>query len=620
MQPPPLQAPSEICARQGWVMKRPTRQANRPWRDASIQRRWVESRGLIVKYFVDAPPDRAPTAKARAEFNLLDVTLLRPTADKGAPLTAVDMRVGKHVLTVDFQTSDERKAWLRIWVNGVPPSALPDEVRQKFTDHAVAAEMTRLQGGRKASYPRALPIPESGLTVSKVGWLDISRDLQRDSVRDSQRHSGVWSGRATSSSVPIYVQAEGYLLHWFPRRPNAGAKPQRTLDLRRMVSLSREGNTSIELRFEDASHAFRAASEEEATEWLVYIASIAPAGVLSSELHAWRDGGIVKRLDAAYSQQEMPLSLVESIASSLKRGRSLGAQPLQAELNRGIGTRTASSTRGVSATVHPGDEPSSSAVEHGGGGPLAVLAAVADRSIRLSAESQASVGLEVDEAGEASLTALSAAPPPTHSAANLTNRSTNENEVEELESSDGNPTREMRGEEMEVEVVDFDEAPPVAAQRVGSEPMVSEDADRGNAREGDSHSGKARRESLLGLLDDIGKDWATSGSSPPTPLKQSSTRSLAVFDAKGLEAKAVVRLQASQRGIAARRMTTVARTEHQLAKARAEAARAEVVGAEGVRAEEAGVKAAGAEEAGAKAAGAQAAGAKTPPRDKRQVI
>ena len=94
----------------------------------------MENHGLLVSYFTEEPEAQTPTPKARAVFNLRDVTLLRPTTDSTAPATAVEVCVARHNLTVDFQVPQERAAWLRIWVNAVPPSALPDAVRVEFAE------------------------------------------------------------------------------------------------------------------------------------------------------------------------------------------------------------------------------------------------------------------------------------------------------------------------------------------------------------------------------------------------------------------------------------------------------------------------------------------------------
>ena len=216
--------PSPQCVRQGWVHKKPTSQESRPWRSASIQSRYVESRGLSVAYYVDAPSSRPSTAKARATFDLRDVTVLRPTADKTAPTSAIDVKVGKHNLTIDFQVAEERDGWLRIWTNGVPEGAVPEAFRAIYADRGVTSEMTRL--GRKASLPRGLPIPESGLVVSRCGWLDVIRDTHLAEGGQSQKvgRGSLGIGRASAAAgavVPIYVQVDGYLLHWFPKKPTA---------------------------------------------------------------------------------------------------------------------------------------------------------------------------------------------------------------------------------------------------------------------------------------------------------------------------------------------------------------------------------------------------------------
>ena len=156
---------------------RPTSQHTRLWRDSSIQKRYMESRGLLVAYFTAAPADRTPSTRARASFSLRDIAMLRPTIDSTAPASAVDLRVGKHALTLGFQTFEERDAYLRLWVNGAPPTALSDELRLQFTDRAMAAEMTRLEG-RQPSYPKALPIPGSGEIVQLFLHGQHSQQLQ----------------------------------------------------------------------------------------------------------------------------------------------------------------------------------------------------------------------------------------------------------------------------------------------------------------------------------------------------------------------------------------------------------------------------------------------------------
>ena len=137
---------------EGWLQKKPTSQASKPWHKATTQRRYFESRGLHVSYFVDEPSRRAPSARARATFDLRDVTVLRPAADSSAPSTAIDVEVGAHRFTLDFGVDQEMDRWLRLWSNCVPEGAMPETFRVRFGDSAVAAEM--LPHGREGSLPR----------------------------------------------------------------------------------------------------------------------------------------------------------------------------------------------------------------------------------------------------------------------------------------------------------------------------------------------------------------------------------------------------------------------------------------------------------------------------------
>ena len=82
--------------------------------------------------------------------------------------------------------------------------------------------------------------------------------------------------------------------------------------------MRREGEASIALAFEEggqpgAQHTLRAASAEEAAEWLKLLVSAAPphATADDSALQGLRHEGTVRALEAGYVAQEAPQSLTQ---------------------------------------------------------------------------------------------------------------------------------------------------------------------------------------------------------------------------------------------------------------------------------------------------------------------
>ena len=84
--------------------------------------------------------------------------MLRASQDPTAPATAVELVVKKHAFTLSFTTEAERDAFVRVWVNGVPPSAVPQPLSEKYYDatlssvlHAASTEEQTITPGRRAS-------------------------------------------------------------------------------------------------------------------------------------------------------------------------------------------------------------------------------------------------------------------------------------------------------------------------------------------------------------------------------------------------------------------------------------------------------------------------------------
>ena len=142
----------------GWVLKKPTSQSGKSWSGSSLQRRFLESRGYSVAYYADEASRRPKGTKPRGTFDLREVSTLRKSPDPTAPDTALELVVKKHAFTLSFQSDFERDNFLRIWVNGVPASAVPKELLEQFQNGALAASLVG-----SADTPRG---PTNGAPVS----------------------------------------------------------------------------------------------------------------------------------------------------------------------------------------------------------------------------------------------------------------------------------------------------------------------------------------------------------------------------------------------------------------------------------------------------------------------
>ena len=115
---------------------------------------------------------RAPSA--RRAYAAPIRTLHRQSADATAPTTALELVVKKHAFTLSFQNEVERDSFLRIWVNGVPESAVPRPLLELFYDQAVGAALVAAPDGG-TSTPRQRLVLQSETAVPEAVEGDLPR-------------------------------------------------------------------------------------------------------------------------------------------------------------------------------------------------------------------------------------------------------------------------------------------------------------------------------------------------------------------------------------------------------------------------------------------------------------
>ena len=64
-----------LGVKEGWVQKKPTSSSGKSWGESRPQKRYLESRGLVIKYYAEAPQRRASGSRPRGLFDLRDVTI-----------------------------------------------------------------------------------------------------------------------------------------------------------------------------------------------------------------------------------------------------------------------------------------------------------------------------------------------------------------------------------------------------------------------------------------------------------------------------------------------------------------------------------------------------------------
>ena len=157
--------------REGWLKKKPSSHAAKPWKTSPIQQRFFVSEGAVVKYYEKAP--KKAGAKPKATFDLRSVSTLRPAAasDPTAPKSAVELVVTGHHLTIDFGYRGELLAWLRFWANQVPASAVDPtwEEFKEVKDDALAAELAAKSAKEPIHSTRgSIDAPPSGVAAPLV--------------------------------------------------------------------------------------------------------------------------------------------------------------------------------------------------------------------------------------------------------------------------------------------------------------------------------------------------------------------------------------------------------------------------------------------------------------------
>ena len=141
----------------GWVLKSPPRSRASPGparRSSGASSNRAATRSPIM-------PTRPPAVQGhQAARNLRPARGLDAAQepDPTAPDTALELVVKKHAFTLSFQSDFERDNFLRIWVNGVPASAVPKELLEQFQNGALAASLVG-----SADTPRG---PTNGAPVS----------------------------------------------------------------------------------------------------------------------------------------------------------------------------------------------------------------------------------------------------------------------------------------------------------------------------------------------------------------------------------------------------------------------------------------------------------------------
>ena len=273
----------------GWVLKKPTAQNAKSWASSSLQKRFLESRGYHIAYYADEASRRPKGQKPRGTFDLRDVSMLRESVDPTAPSSALELVVKKHAFTISFQSEKARDGFLAVWINGVPPTAVPQPLMERFHSKAIVDELaaTGGEGGAPGDLARRLttrgsmlgvaasegettppqaagseaaapgqqprdPPPASGDAVPPplaptaaapgagggggIGGGD-ALPLMRDGWMDLPRKEGAALGQ------PVFVHCEGYLLSWYAKKPMHGelAKPLKALDLRELILLDLGG-------------------------------------------------------------------------------------------------------------------------------------------------------------------------------------------------------------------------------------------------------------------------------------------------------------------------------------------------------------------------------------------
>ena len=162
-----------LGTREGWVQKKPTSSSGKSWGESRPQRRYLESRGLVIRYYADAPQKRAAVSKPRGLFDLRDVTMLRGSQDPTAPSAALDLIAKKHQFTLAFENDTECQAFLRLWVNGVPISSVPRPLAEKYFDAEIAQALAACTGDSRphsSEGDNSLPVEDGSVSTSKDGW------------------------------------------------------------------------------------------------------------------------------------------------------------------------------------------------------------------------------------------------------------------------------------------------------------------------------------------------------------------------------------------------------------------------------------------------------------------
>ena len=258
----------------GWVLKKPTSQASRPWSGAQLQKRFIESSGLSVAYYAEETEKRPKGMKPRGTFDLRDVSMLRDSQDSTAPATALELVVKKHSFTLSFKSENVRDSFLRLWVNGVPITAVPRPMLEKFYDASLEGslvasvdekELTPRQKRLSMSEGSVPLAPEGSVATAKDGWLDLRRR----------------EGGAPPSFVPVFLHCAGYLLSWYKEKPLHGEKasPVRVVDLREVGMVDVGEGLIMRLQTGDGLFELRANSEADGTQWLTPLASAVPVSL-----------------------------------------------------------------------------------------------------------------------------------------------------------------------------------------------------------------------------------------------------------------------------------------------------------------------------------------------------